>query len=222
VRHALPSRFEQRHPVEKIRKLAAVLDTGSPDGVYRRLTEQWPFDPSRAPSAERASRAADDCVVAARLPDFVDRMMYYDLVGYLPGDVLTKVDRASMWASLEVRVPLLDHRLVDWAWTLPASLKLRAGVGKWLLREALYRHVPRELIERPKTGFGVPVGDWLKGELRPWAEELLTRGRLDREGFLKPEPIRQLWQSHVAGRRDNSSQLWTVLMFQAWLERWGG
>ena len=150
--------------------------------------------------------------------DPVERMMYRDIMTYLPDDILLKVDRAAMACSLETRVPFLDHRVAELAWRLPLHMKIRGNTGKWALREVLYKYVPRELIERPKMGFGIPVGMWLRGPLRDWAEALLDPVRMNRQGYLKPEPIQTVWQQHLKGHYDWTSRLWSVLMFQAWLE----
>ena len=152
-------------------------------------------------------------------------MMAFDSLNYLPNDILTKVDRAAMAASLETRAPFLDHHVAAVAWRLPMAMKIRPGrhgsTSKWALRQLLYRHVPPELIERPKAGFAMPIGLWLRGPLRPWAEDLLDPGAMRRQGFLRPEPIQLLWRQHLSGRFDHTTRLWSVLMWQAWLAEWG-
>jgi asparagine synthase (glutamine-hydrolysing) len=145
-------------------------------------------------------------------------MMLWDALGYLPDDILTKVDRAAMSQSLETRAPFLDHRVMELAWRLPLAMKIQRGKGKWALRQVLYRHVPSELIDRPKAGFAMPLGQWLRGPLRGWAENLMDEGRLRREGFLDSVLVRRTWEEHVTGARDWSARLWCVLMFEAWLE----
>jgi asparagine synthase (glutamine-hydrolysing) len=146
------------------------------------------------------------------------RMMYRDSMTYLPDDILCKVDRAAMATSLETRVPFLDHRVAELAWRLPLNMKIRNGQGKWALRQVLYKYVPKELIDRPKAGFAIPVGQWLRGPLKDWSEALLDEKRLELEGYFHPKPIRDKWLQHLTGRYDHTPSLWAVLMFQSWLE----
>ena len=145
--------------------------------------------------------------------------MAVDTLTYLPDDILVKVDRAAMAASLETRVPFLDPRVIDFAWHVPLGQKVRAGQGKWLLRQLLYRYVPRELMERPKQGFGVPIEHWLRGPLRDWAEDLLSPSALAADGLLNPSSIRAMWERHLSGRNVQYA-LWNVLMYMAWKQRW--
>jgi len=161
-----------------------------------------------------------DRSLAQDMPDFVARMQYLDMATYLPDDILAKVDRATMAVGLEGRVPLIDHRVVAYSWRLPLHFKLRRGQGKWLLRRVLGRYVPRGLTERPKMGFAVPIDAWLRGPLRDWAESLLAPQRLAADGLVRAEPVRRAWQQHLAGTHNWQHQLWTVLMLQAWRERW--
>jgi asparagine synthase (glutamine-hydrolysing) len=213
-----PDHLQYANRGEKLHKLASVLAAGDPDDIYRGLTSQWKNPASVVRSGSEPPTVVTERAGWADLSDFTQRMMFLDLVSYLPDDILVKVDRAAMGVSLETRVPLLDHEVVEFAWKLPLSMKLRDGEGKWLLRQLLYKYVPRELIERPKTGFEVPIGEWLRGPLRDWAESLLGEARLNQEGFFDPRPIRRIWEQHLSSRRDWQQPLWTVLMFQAWLE----
>lgn len=203
---------------DKLHKGAGVLSSRSVDDLYLSLVSHW-----HDPASVVLGGHAPPTLLTGNAPalnglDDVQRMMALDMLTYLPDDILTKVDRAAMGVSLETRVPFLDHRVVEFAWSLPQSMKLRDGQTKWALRQVLYRHVPKALIERPKMGFGVPVGSWLRGPLREWAEDLLSETRLKREGFLNPAPIRQKWAEHLSGKRNWQYHLWDVLMFQGWLE----
>ncbi|HQU17250.1 MAG TPA: asparagine synthase (glutamine-hydrolyzing) [Gammaproteobacteria bacterium] len=218
VQAALPARLRIQNPGDKLDKLAKILAEPNPDALYHGLVSHWQRPAEVVIGGHEPPTAVTDRDGWARLPDFTERMMYLDLVSYLPDDILVKVDRASMAVSLESRIPLLDPRLIEFAWRLPLALKVRNGEGKWLLRQVLYRHVPRALIDRPKTGFGVPIDTWLRGPLRDWCEALLDPARLAREGYFEPEPIRAKWEEHLSGRRNWHYYLWDVLMFQAWLE----
>ena len=192
------------------------------DDLYLSLVSEWQ-DPAQVVRAEggglmqEPANLLDDPAPAHGVEKSQLRMMYRDSMTYLPDDILCKVDRAAMAVSLETRVPFLDHRVAELAWQLPLDMKIRGGQGTWALRQVLDRHVPRELIDRPKAGFGIPVGQWLGGPLRPWAESLLDEKRLHAEGYFFPAPICQKWAEHLAGARDHTASLWAVLMFQAWL-----
>jgi asparagine synthase (glutamine-hydrolysing) len=207
---------------DKMHKAAGVLGLNDPDAFYRAVVSHWRQPEALIKGSREPGGPLTDATIPALIPDFVERMQYLDLVTYLPDDILTKVDRASMAVALEARVPLLDHRVVQFAFGLPARLKQRDGKSKWLLRQVLYRHVPKILIERPKMGFGVPIDSWLRGPLRDWAESILDHGRLARGGLIDPEPARLLWQEHLSGRRNWQYRLWNVLMLESWRERWIG
>lgn len=199
----------------KLHKLARdVLPAADAQALYRALTTQWPAPPVLGGQA--GADGFDPTLPHWRDP--VAGMTLADQLGYLPDDILVKVDRASMAHALETRAPFLDHRLVEWAWGLPLQQKIRGGQTKWLLRQVLYRHVPRALIERPKQGFAVPLDAWLRGPLRDWAAALLDPPRLQREGWFDARPIGAAWSAHLSGRRNHGPALWSVLMFQAWLE----
>jgi asparagine synthase (glutamine-hydrolysing) len=207
------------HPGEKIRKFAEVLAADEPEELYRRLVSHWKQPTSVVLGSQEQKTVFDDLRLSEQLSDFAHRMMYLDILSYLPDDILVKVDRAAMGVSLETRMPFLDHRIVEFAWRLPLSMKIRNGQGKWILRQVLYKYVPRKLTERPKTGFGVPIDSWLRAELRDWAESLLNESRLRNEGYFDPNPIRKRWVEHLSGHCSWHYYLWDILMFQAWLER---
>jgi asparagine synthase (glutamine-hydrolysing) len=199
----LPRNVIKTASADKLLKFAEILDAQSPSQMYGRLVSHWRDAESIVLGVARhAGRGWLGMRDNVDTPDFFLQMMFADLITYLPDDILVKVDRAAMAVSLESRIPLLDHRVVEFAWTLPGELKIRRLEGKWLLRQIVYKHVPKKLIERPKTGFGVPIGSWLRGPLRHWGEELLGETRLKAEGFFDPGPIRRKRREHLSGRRN--------------------
>ena len=212
---AVPRQVRPRLVGDKIHKLAGVLPEDSV-GFYRRLVTQWSEASSLVEGADARDDSLYDDKLRERFSDDVSWMQYVDTLTYLPDDILTKVDRASMAVALEVRVPLLDHRVVELSWRLPLRFKLRGGTSKWVLRQIAYKYVPRELLERPKMGFGVPIDQWLRGPLRSWAEDLLNPSALCSAGLLRPAPITQKWAEHQAGTHNWQHFLWNVLMFEAW------
>jgi len=215
----LPARFRPRLMGDKAYKLADLMMLPSNQDFYRSLVSHWD-KPEQVVLGGMEGKTYPwvGCDIAFK--DFIEEMQYLDTLTYLPDDILTKVDRASMAVSLEARVPLLDHRVIEFAWSLPSQMKIRDNQGKWLLRKVLDRYVPRELIDRPKMGFGVPIDQWLRGPLREWAEDLLSYNRLKNDGLLNPEIIRQRWSEHLSNQRNWQYSLWGVLMFQAWYAKW--
>ncbi|HUC44591.1 MAG TPA: asparagine synthase (glutamine-hydrolyzing) [Candidatus Sulfotelmatobacter sp.] len=206
---------------DKLAKLAELLALPDGHAVYLDLLSHWKHPEMLIRGAAERPRLADGVAVPAGFPDPQHPLMFDDMLAYLPDDILVKVDRTSMSVGLEARVPLLDHRVVEYAWTLPLALKVRDGGTKWALRQVLYRHLPRALVDRPKMGFGLPIDQWLRGPLREWAEELISEQRLRREGLIDPAPVREKWEEHLSGRRNWHYYLWDVLVLQAWREAHG-
>ena len=219
---SMTSRYGREGAVgDKLHKAADLLDMKGGEDLYLRLISHWKQSSRIVSGATEPASALTDRKRWANLPDLQQRIQFLDLISYLPDDILVKVDRAAMGVSLETRVPFLDHRVVEFAWRIPLSMKLKDGKGKWVLRQVLNRYVPRSLTDRPKMGFGVPIEHWLRGPLRDWAEELLAERRLQDEGFFHPAPIRAKWEEHLAGKRNWSYYIWDILMFQAWFEKNG-
>lgn len=216
---ALARPFGIALPGDKAHKLGRRLRrVNSIDDLYVSLVTEWVETAGLVVDRHIPPNLVDARERWPKLHDPVARMMALDGLTYLPDDILTKVDRASMAVSLETRAPFLDRDVMEFAWRLPLSMKLRDGKGKWILRQLLDRYVPRELIERPKMGFGIPLDEWLRGPLREWAGDLLAEDKLRRDGYLQPEQITRTWQAHVRGKGSYGYRLWAVLMFQAWLD----
>lgn len=213
----LPHSIWHQNFAEKFYKGLNVLGASSEDELYLKIVSLWSdsvvlgdyCNPSTSISlAEHELKSLT----------IVERMMAKDILSYLPDDILTKVDRAAMAVSLETRVPFLDHRIIEFAWKLPMAMKLRNGQSKWIIRQVLKRHVPEKLFDRPKLGFSVPIGSWLRGPLREWAESLLDETRLKNEGYFNHFLIRKKWEEHISGKSDWQHHIWNILMFQSWLE----
>ena len=214
-----PATLRPAQVADKLRKLAEVLPLDG-DAIYLRLVSHC-ADPEALMHGLREHAATMQGSDDKAKGGLLERMQFLDMATYLPDDILQKVDRASMAVSLEVRPPLLDHRLVEFAWSLPPHMRIRKGQTKWLLRRVLDRYVPRELLDRPKMGFAIPLANWLRGPLRHWAEDLLDPLSMS-GGLLDPAAVRKLWLEHVDGGRNRSGALWTILMFEAWRRRWMG
>ncbi len=221
LRPVLPRRFHIPQAGDKLHKFAGMLRSESGRDLYRDVCSQW-SDPARVlVNGTEPATLFDRANLWRGEDDLPHAMMLMDALTYLPDDILTKVDRASMAVALESRIPLLDHRVFDFAWRLPRDMKLSPdggpNSGKSVLRHVLYRYAPQDLFDRPKMGFGVPIGDWLRGDLRDWAESLLDVQLLRDQGYFRPSAVRAIWSEHLSGRRDWQHRLWCVLMFQAWL-----
>ncbi len=213
----LPSFLGKVNSGEKVHRAAILLSATSVTDLHKHLVSHWQADGLVIGARGCYEHKANTATVPSAL-DETQVMMLLDSLSYLPDDILVKVDRAAMGVSLESRMPFLDHRLVEFAWRVPQTMKIKDGEGKWLLRQLLHRYVPRRLVERPKMGFGVPIASWLRGPLRDWAEDLLSESRLSREGFFNPSPIRRKWTEHLSGKANWQHQIWNALMFQAWLD----
>jgi asparagine synthase (glutamine-hydrolysing) len=222
ARPILPERFKQIPFGDKLHKLAEVVGAPGMETLYLNLMSHWKSPADIVIQGDDRPTSITDKTDWPDVSDFTHRMMHLDMETYLPGDILVKVDRAAMGVSLETRVPLLDQHVMEFAWTVPYSMKVKDNKGKWLMREVLYKHVPQALIDRPKRGFGIPLDVWLRGPLRDWAESLLDEARLKQEGYFHATPLRQKWREHLSGTRNWQFYLWEVLMFQAWLDRWKG
>ena len=217
----VPRPFRPPRAGDKMHKLADLLSVEHQDELYHRFITLWDNPDAVVCGGQEPQGILRDPTVRHDIPDLTDRMQFLDSATYLPDDILTKVDRASMAVGLEARVPLLDHRVAEFAWRLPSTMKVRDGKGKWLLRQVLRNYVPQRLTDGPKMGFRVPIDRWLRGALRDWAEDLLAESRLRRSGYFEPEPVRRAWAEHTSGVRNRKYRIWAILMFESWRETWG-
>jgi asparagine synthase (glutamine-hydrolysing) len=217
ARPLLTTYSNQHRAAEDLEKFARMLNARSSAEMYLELVSHWKNPGDVVLRSYEPETIVENTSLWPRGLDFTRGMMYVDAVTYLPDDILAKIDRAAMGVSLETRIPLLDYRLVEFAWSLPISMKIRAGKGKWLLRQILYRYVPANIVERPKMGFAIPMHSWLRGPLRDWAESLLAESRLNSEGFFATRIVREKWERFLAGQDDHQFQLWDILMFQGWM-----
>ena len=215
---AVPPCWGKGRIYDRACKVSDILDFQAPEQLYFRLLSHWKAPAAIVQHTSEPRTCLSDHRAWPDAPELASRMMAIDALTYLPDDILVKVDRAAMGVSLETRAPFLDHRVVEFAWRLPLSVKIRKDESKWILRQVLYRHVPRNLVERPKMGFGVPLEAWLRGPLKDWAESLLDESRLRDEGYFRPAPIRKRWREHLDGSRRWDACIWDILMFQAWLD----
>jgi len=217
----VPKVGQYPYPGDKMHKLAGIFSVEGPEALYLRLVSHWKDPESVALNSVELATAFSRANSIPDFQEFTEKMIYLDMVTYLPDDILVKVDRASMGVGLEVRAPLLDHRVVEFAWQIPLSMKIKKREGKWLLRQVLHRYIPKKLYDRPKMGFGVPIDVWLRGSLREWADDLINEKRLRAEGIFDPVQIKQKWVEHLSGKRNWQYYLWDILMFQAWKENAG-
>ena len=205
----------------KFDKISKVLKSSrNIDDLYLSLTSEWDISSSIViDDADTSQDIISEKINFKAYQNDSLNMMYKDILSYLPDDILTKVDRAAMSMSLETRIPLLDHKIIEFSWSLPQSIKYRNGTTKWPLHQILYQYVPKKLVNRPKSGFSIPLSDWLRGSLRDWAEDLLDYNRIKDEGVLNTQKINLLWQEHMSGKRNWAQLLWSILMFQAWYQK---
>lgn len=216
----LPEKLRNFPIGDRLYKLADVIKSQDEKDLYCVLVSDWTNGEELVLGAKEERLKVIEDSDSLAITDFRSKMMYLDAMTYLPGDILTKVDRSTMSVSLETRVPFLDPDVIAFAWRVPMEMKIKNGQGKWLLRQLLARHIPESLFNRPKMGFGVPIDSWLRGPLREWAEDLLDEQKLNEQGLLNASFVRQKWQEHLSGRRNWQYQLWNVLMFQAWQVSW--
>ncbi|MFH1305137.1 MAG: asparagine synthase (glutamine-hydrolyzing) [Candidatus Omnitrophota bacterium] len=209
-----------RLPGNKLHKLSDILASASKDELYLTLVSHWKKPSELVIGSSEPATLLSDSGLADKIPCFIDRMMFLDMVTYLPDDGMIKVTKASEAAGLKTRAPILARDVVGFSREIPLSMKIRNGKGKWILRRILSKYIDEKLFDRPKMGFGVPIGDWLRGDLRDWAEDLLDRKKIKDEAILDPDLVRRIWREHLYGKKDNHYPLWDVLMFQSWKRSW--